>query len=74
MVALVKISERFLSAVVILSLKGAYVRSVCGCCNDSVSSNAARVAVSADDKIGILNCFGKNFTVSHIRVAAVFVM
>ena len=47
--------------------------SACGCCNASISSNAARFSVSDDDKISILNCFGKNFTVSHTRVAAVFV-
>ena len=46
---------------------------VCGCRNASVRSNAACVAVSVDDKLGMLNCFGKNFTVSHTRVAAVFV-
>ena len=46
---------------------------VCGCRNASVSSNAARVAVSADDNLGMLNCFGRDFTVSHTRVAAVFV-
>ena len=47
--------------------------SVCGCSNAYVSSKASRVAVSADDKLGIVNCFGKNFTVSHTRVASVFV-
>ena len=46
---------------------------MCGCLNDYVSSRAARVAVSADDKLGMLNFFGKNFTVSHTRVGAVFV-
>ena len=46
---------------------------VCGCRNASVSSNPAHVAVSADDKLGILNCFGNNFTVSHTHTAAVFV-
>ena len=46
---------------------------VCGCRNASVSSRAALVAVSADDKIVMLNCFGNNFTVSHTRVAGVFV-
>ena len=73
MVALVKISESSLSAVMVLSLKGAYGMLVCGCRNASVSCKVARVAVSADDKLGILNCFGKNFTVSHTRVADVFV-
>ena len=38
-----------------------------------VKEITARVAVSADDKIDILNCFGKKFTVSHTRVAAVFI-
>ena len=33
---------------------------MCGWHNTSVSSNVARVAVSADDKLGMLNCFGKN--------------
>ena len=46
---------------------------VCGCRNASVSYNAAHVAVLADDKLGMLNCFGNNFTVSHTRVADVFV-
>ena len=46
---------------------------VCGCRNASVSSKSVRVAVLADDKLGILNFFGKNFTVSHTCVAAVFV-
>ena len=41
--------------------------------NASVSSNAAHVAVLTDDKIDILNFFGKNFTVSHTHIAAVFV-
>ena len=44
---------------------------LCVCCNASVSSKASRVAVSADDKLGIVNCFGKDFTVSHTRVADV---
>ena len=52
MVALLKTSESYLSAVVVLSLKGAYGMSVCGCSNASVSSKAAHVAVSADDKLG----------------------
>ena len=47
--------------------------SVCGCHNASVSSKDARVAVLDDDKLGMLNCFGNNFTVSHTRVAGVFV-
>ena len=47
---------------------------VCGRRNASVSSKAAHVVVSADDKLGILNCFGKYFSVAHTRVAAVFVM
>ena len=46
---------------------------MCGWHNTSVSSNVARVAVSADDKLGILIFFGNNFTVSNTRVAAVFV-
>ena len=46
---------------------------MCGFRNASVSSNAAHVAVSADDKLGMLNCFGINFNVSHTRVAAAFV-
>ena len=46
---------------------------VCGCRNASVSYKAAHVVVLADDKLGILNCFGENFTVSHTHVAAVFV-
>ena len=46
---------------------------VCGCCNATVSSRAAPVSVSADDKLGMLNCFEKNFTVSHTHVADVFV-
>ena len=46
---------------------------VCGCRNASVSSNTAGVAFSADDNLGKLNCFGLNFTMSHTRVAAVFV-
>ena len=57
---------------IVLSLKCAYGMSVCRCRNASVSSKSARVAVSADYKLGILDCFGKNFTVSHTRVAAVF--
>ena len=73
MVAFLKISDIYLSAVMVLSLKGAQGVLVCRCRNTSVSSNAARVAVSADDKIGMLNCFGSNFTASHTRVAAVFV-
>ena len=73
MVALLKIYEISLSDVMVLSLKGAYGVLVCGCRNASVSSNAARVAVSADDKLGMLNCFGRNFTVSHTCVAAAFV-
>ena len=67
------ISESSLSAVMVLSLKGAYGRSACGCCNSYISYNAARVAVLDDDKIRILNSFGKNFTVSHTHVAAFFV-
>ena len=47
--------------------------SACRCRNASVSYNAACVAASADDKRGILNCFGKNFTVSQPRVAVVVV-
>ena len=47
--------------------------SVCGCRNASVSYKYVCAAVSADDKLGILNYFRKNFTVSHTRVAAVFV-
>ena len=74
MVVLVKISESSLSSVMVLSLKGAYGRSSCGCCNASVRSNAACVAVSNDDKIGILNCFGENLIASHTHVFAVFVM
>ena len=46
---------------------------VCGCHNSSVSSKTSCVAVSADDMLGILNGLGKNFTVSHTCVAAVFV-
>ena len=72
MVALVKIYESSLRSVMVLLLKGAYGRSACGCYNASVSSNADSVAVSADGRIGILNCFGKNLTVSHTRVAVVF--
>ena len=45
---------------------------MCGCCNASVSSKADCVAVSADDTLGILNCFVNNFTVSHTHVAAGF--
>ena len=73
MVALVKISESSLSFAMVLSLKGAYDMLVCGCRDDSVSSTADRVAVLDDDKLGMLNCFGKNFTLSHTLVAAVFV-
>ena len=47
---------------------------MCGCRNASVSYKAACVAVSADDKLGSLDFFGKNFIVSHTRVAAVLVM
>ena len=47
--------------------------SVCGCHNAYVSSKAARVAVLADNKLDSLNLFGGNFTISHTRVAAVFV-
>ena len=71
-VALVKISESSLSAVIVLSLKSAYGMLVCGCCNAYVSSKAARVAVSAYDKLGILNYFGKNFTVSHTPCCCFF--
>ena len=46
---------------------------MCGCLNASVSSNATRVAVSADDNLDMLNFFRRNFTVSHTRVADVFV-
>ena len=47
------ISESSLSAVMVLSLKGAYGRSACGCCNSYISYNAARVAVLDDDTLGI---------------------
>ena len=46
---------------------------VCGCRNASVISKADCVSVLADDKLGILNCFGDTFTVSHTRVADVLV-
>ena len=64
MIVLLKISESSLNAVMVLSLKGAYGRSACGCCNASVSTNAALVAVSADDRIDILSFFRNNLTVS----------
>ena len=73
MVVLVKIYEISLSAVMVLSLKCAYGRSACGCYNASGSSKSARVAELADKKISFLIFFGKSFTVSHTRVAAVFV-
>ena len=73
MVELVKISEISLSTMMVLSLKVTKGVLVCGCINASVSSNAARVAVSADDKLGMLNVFGKNCTVSHTCFAAFFV-
>ena len=73
MVALVNISESSLSAVMLLSLNVVYGVLVCGCRNASVISNAARVAVSADDKLGMLICFRRNFIVSHTHVTAVFV-
>ena len=64
MIALLKISESSLNAVMVLSLKGAYGRSACGCCNASVSTNADLVAISADDRIDILSFFRNNLTVS----------
>ena len=66
MVELVKISEISLSTMMVLSLKVTKGVLVCGCINASVSSNAARVAVSADDKLGMLNCLGGGvYCVTH---------
>ena len=48
--------------------------SMCGLYNASVSYKATRVAVSSDNNLGILDCFGKNFTVSHTRVLFVFLL
>ena len=45
--------------------------SSCGFRNASISSKATYVDVLADNNLGILNCFGKNFTVSHTLVGAV---
>ena len=73
MVVLMKINESSLSYVMVLSIKGAYILSECRCYNASFSSNGTCIAVLDDDKIGILNVFGKNFTMSHNRVSAVFV-
>ena len=42
----------------VLSLKGVYGVLVCGFRNASISSNAASVSVSADDKLGMLNVLG----------------
>ena len=55
-------------------LTPSFLSNLCGCSNAYVISKAARFTVSADDKIGILNFFfGENFTMSHTRVADVFV-
>ena len=39
--------------------------------NASIISRANSVAVSNDDRVGILNYFGNNLTVSHTRIAVV---
>ena len=68
------ISDISLSAVKVLSFKGAKGCVIYGCFNALDNSNAALAAISADDKSGILYCLRNNYTVSHRRVADVFKM
>ena len=47
---------------------------VAGLCGAFFKSCAARIVASAEEIFGVLNCCGKNYTVSDIRSALVFRM
>ena len=73
-VASENIVDSSLSNIKVLSLKGEKGCVGCGFFNALDNSNSSLSAVSADDNVVILYCLGKNSTVSHTRVADVFVM
>ena len=52
--ASVKIEDSSLSAVMTVSLMGEYGYVGCGCFNVYASSNSACIAISDNDKVGIL--------------------
>ena len=73
-VASENIVDSSLSNIKVLSLKGEKGCVGCGFFNALDNSNSSLSAVLADDNVVILYCLGKNSTVSHTRVADVFVM